>query len=70
MHFVSIDKAMNSLGARHGYALPQPKLPNPVNIIMVHAQKVSTISFSNTLNKMDRIHLNIKIGLEETTRFI
>lgn len=41
----SIDKAMNSLGARHGYALPQPKLPNPVNIIMVHAQKVFPLDY-------------------------
>ena len=38
--FYSIDKDMNSLGMKQGYSLPIPKLPNPVNIIMVHASKV------------------------------
>ena len=36
----SIDKALNSLGYKFGYALPKPQLPNPINIVMVHAQKV------------------------------
>ena len=36
----SVDKALNSLGYKYGYALPKPQLPNPINIVMVYAQKV------------------------------
>lgn len=36
----SLDKALNSLGYKYGYALPKSKLPNPINIVMVYAQKV------------------------------
>ena len=36
----SLDKALHSLGYKYGYALPKPQLPNPINIVMVYAQKV------------------------------
>lgn len=41
----SVDKAMNSLGYKVGYALPKPKLPNPVNIVMVNASKVFPLDY-------------------------
>ena len=37
----SLDKALNSLGYKFGYALLKPQLPNPINIVMVYAQRVS-----------------------------
>lgn len=40
-----LDKAMNSLGYKYGYALPKPQLPNPINIVMVHAQKVFPLDY-------------------------
>ena len=36
----SIDKTMHSLGYRYGYALPKPKIMNPLNVVMVYAQEV------------------------------
>lgn len=36
----SLDKALNSLGYKYGYVLTKPQLPNPINIVMVYAQKV------------------------------
>ena len=36
----SLDKALHSLGYKYGYALPKAQLPNPINIVMVYAQKV------------------------------
>lgn len=38
----SLDKALHSLGYKFGYALPKSQLPNPINIVMVCAQKVMT----------------------------
>jgi hypothetical protein len=37
----SIDKTMNSLGPKLGYALPKSTLPNPVDIVLVFCQKVT-----------------------------
>ena len=39
-HIFSIDKTMNSLGPKLGYALPKATLPNPVDIVLVFCQKV------------------------------
>lgn len=36
----SLDKALHSEGYKYGYLLPKAHLPNPINIIMVQAQKV------------------------------
>lgn len=36
-----MDKALHSLGYKYGYALPKSQLPNPINIVMVYAQKVT-----------------------------
>ncbi|PFX18361.1 putative lysosomal cobalamin transporter [Stylophora pistillata] len=41
----NLDKALNSLGYKFGYALPKPQLPNPINIIMVYAQKVFPLDY-------------------------
>ena len=41
----SIDKAMHSLGPKAGYALPKPHLPNPINFVMVYAQKVFPLDY-------------------------
>jgi len=41
----NVDKELNSLGYKQGYSLPVPKLPNPVNIIMVHASKVFPLDY-------------------------
>ena len=36
----SIDKILHSLGPKMGYALPVRKLPNPIDIVLVYAQRV------------------------------
>ena len=40
----SIDKVMHSLGPKMGYALPKRTLPNPIDITLVFAQKVRTLT--------------------------
>ena len=45
-YFSSLDKALHSLGYKAGYALSKPQLPNPINIIMVYAQKVTLLILS------------------------
>ena len=47
----SLDKALNSLGYKFGYALLKPQLPNPINIVMVYAQRVSIKSVVIILKK-------------------
>lgn len=41
----SVDKAMHSLGPRHGYILQNGTLPNPVDIILVYAQDVFPLDY-------------------------
>lgn len=41
----NVDKDLNSLGYKQGYSLPRPKLPNPVNIIMIYASKVFPLDY-------------------------
>jgi len=41
----SVDKALNSLGYKYGYALPKAQLPNPINIVLVYAQKVFPLDY-------------------------
>ena len=36
---------MHSLGWDSGYVLPTRQLPNPIDIILLYAQKASIISF-------------------------
>ncbi|XP_020623548.1 probable lysosomal cobalamin transporter [Orbicella faveolata] len=40
-----LDKALNSLGYKYGYVLTKPQLPNPINIVMVYAQKVFPLDY-------------------------
>lgn len=40
-----LDKALNSLGYKFGYALLKPQLPNPINIVMVYAQRVFPLDY-------------------------
>ena len=39
----SIDKAIHSAGPKQGYALAKRSLPNPVDIVLVFSQKVSSV---------------------------
>ncbi|XP_013783878.1 probable lysosomal cobalamin transporter isoform X1 [Limulus polyphemus] len=41
----NIDKAINSLGYKMGYAQTQPNLPNPFDFVLVHAQKVFPVDY-------------------------
>ncbi|XP_054152892.1 probable lysosomal cobalamin transporter [Oppia nitens] len=41
----NIDKAMNSLGMKMGYALPKRSLPNPIDIILVAFQTVFPLDY-------------------------
>lgn len=41
----SIDKMKHSLGYKYGYALPKPTITNPLNFIMVYAQKVFPLDY-------------------------
>lgn len=41
----SVDKALHSLGYKYGYALPKAQLPNPINIVLVYAQKVFPLDY-------------------------
>jgi len=41
----SIDKTMHSLGYRYGYALPKPKIFNPLNAVLVYFQKVFPLDY-------------------------
>eukprot|EP00106_Octopus_bimaculoides_P012063 XP_014779505.1 PREDICTED: probable lysosomal cobalamin transporter [Octopus bimaculoides] len=41
----NIDKAMNSLGYKIGYALPKSTLPNPIDMILVFSQKVYPLDY-------------------------
>eukprot|EP00112_Aurelia_sp_Birch-Aquarium-sp1_P004805 Seg1545.2_Seg1545.9 transcript_id=Seg1545.2_Seg1545.9/GoldUCD/mRNA.D3Y31 product="putative lysosomal cobalamin transporter" protein_id=Seg1545.2_Seg1545.9/GoldUCD/D3Y31 len=41
----SIDKLKHSLGYKYGYALPKPTIFNPLNVIMVYAQKVFPLDY-------------------------
>lgn len=41
----SVDKALNSLGYKYGYALPKAKLPNPINLVLLYAQKVFPLDY-------------------------
>lgn len=41
----NIDKTMNSLGPKLGYALPKSTLPNPVDIVLVFCQKVFPLDY-------------------------
>ena len=52
-----MDKALNSLGYKFGYALPKSKLPNPINIVMVYAQKVTVLDLSG-------IEASLLLGLD------
>ncbi len=58
MHFFlisqifSLDKALNSLGYKFGYALPKSQLPNPINIVMVYAQRVSKSDLSRMADSL------------------
>lgn len=45
MFITCLDKALHSLGYKFGYALPKPQLPNPINIVMVYAQKVFPLDY-------------------------
>lgn len=47
--FFSIDKAMNSLGYKIGYALPKSTLPNPIDMVLVFSQKVKERILSSFL---------------------
>lgn len=38
--FFSIDRAMHSLGYKTGYTLPKRYIINPIDYILVHAEKV------------------------------
>ncbi|KXJ15975.1 probable lysosomal cobalamin transporter [Exaiptasia diaphana] len=40
-----LDKALHSEGYKYGYMLTKAQLPNPINIIMVHAQKVFPLDY-------------------------
>ncbi|EDO27417.1 predicted protein, partial [Nematostella vectensis] len=40
-----LDKALHSNGYQYGYSLPTPQLPNPINIIMVYAQRVFPLDY-------------------------
>lgn len=42
---VHIDKAMNGLGPRMGYALDKPNLPNPLDLLLVTFQKVFPLDY-------------------------
>lgn len=41
----NIDKTMNSLGPKLGYALPKSSLPNPVDIVLVFCQKAFPLDY-------------------------
>lgn len=41
----SVDKLQHSLGPKTGYTLPTPTLPNPVNIVMIFAQKIFPLDY-------------------------
>eukprot|EP00794_Sanderia_malayensis_P004619 gene4619-5226_t len=45
MLITSIDKMKHSLGYKYGYALPKPTITNPLNFIMVYAQKVFPLDY-------------------------
>ena len=40
-YLYSIDKLLHSLGWNNGYILPERKYPNPIDITLIYAQKVS-----------------------------
>lgn len=40
-----IDKAMHSFGYKYGYSLPNPKFINPVNKVMLRAQKIFPVDY-------------------------
>ena len=44
----SVDKALHS-SSNVGYALPEPVLTNPLNIVMVNSQKVRILLLENDL---------------------
>lgn len=41
----NIDKAMNSLGFKMGYALPKRTLPNPIDMVLVFSQKAYPLDY-------------------------
>ncbi|KAK2191513.1 hypothetical protein NP493_49g09064 [Ridgeia piscesae] len=41
----NIDKILHSLGPKMGYALPVRKLPNPIDIVLVYAQRVFPLDY-------------------------
>ncbi|XP_025109802.1 probable lysosomal cobalamin transporter [Pomacea canaliculata] len=41
----NIDKAMNSLGYKFGFALPHRHLPNPIDIVLVFCQKLFPLDY-------------------------
>ncbi|XP_046839392.1 probable lysosomal cobalamin transporter isoform X2 [Xenia sp. Carnegie-2017] len=41
----SIDKALHSFGYKYGYSLPDPKFVNPINEVMLYAQKVFPLDY-------------------------
>ncbi|KAI0232159.1 putative lysosomal cobalamin transporter, partial [Lamellibrachia satsuma] len=41
----NVDKLLHSLGPKMGYALPVRKLPNPIDIVLVYAQRVFPLDY-------------------------
>ena len=41
----SVDKALNSLGPKTGYVLVNSTLPNPVDTVLVYAQRVFPLDY-------------------------
>lgn len=41
----SVDKAMNSLGPKHGYVLVNGTLPNPMDLLLVYSQDVFPLDY-------------------------
>ena len=67
-YFSSLDKALHSLGYKAGYALSKPQLPNPINIIMVYAQKVTLLILSLRLTlRRDMLNTYQEYRAKETS---
>ena len=43
--FCSIDKILHSLGPRYSYTLPKSSLPNPLDIVLLYAQRVFPLDY-------------------------
>ncbi len=53
----------NSLGYKYGFALPKPTLTNPVNVIMVYAQKVRILVHKHHKWDIRIFHMTTKKSL-------